>query len=68
MRKESQRFSLGIEILILPIGRITKNIHVNSVCIGCMGHHVTLSLGCRHCDRHNDAKFQNILRQSHHVW
>ena len=37
--------------VISPMGRINKeNFHVNSVCIGCIGRHVTLSLGWRHCD------------------
>ena len=48
--KEFRVFSLGIEILlthvISPMGRIEKeNYHVDSVCIGCIGRHVTLSLG-----------------------
>ena len=33
------------------MGSIKKeNVRVNSVCIGCIGRHVTLSLGGRHCD------------------
>ena len=37
--------------VISPMGRIEKeNYHVDSVCIGCIARHVTLSLGWRHCD------------------
>ena len=37
--------------VISLMGRIEKEkYHVDSVCIGCIGRHVTLSLGWRHCD------------------
>ena len=40
----SPRFSLGIEILISPMGKIkTETFHVNSLDIGCIGRHITSS-------------------------
>ena len=54
--------------VISPMGRIEKeNYHVDSVCICCIGRHVTLSLGWRHCDVTMTSNLKNVLCRRHFV-